>query len=125
MKKLVALILILVAFVGSEANAIGLPNNAYIQRQASLNANNTNEQVMENPEVNNLLTSQVKQGYADDHASTLDSASDLKEFSQAIANRIVGFISMILLSLSSFGSSLADQVQAIHSLILTDLPPQV
>lgn len=126
MKKLVAVILMLVAFVGSEALAIGLPNNAYVQRHATLVASKEGENIkLVHGKTENLLTSQVKQGYASEQSSTIGSHSDLKEFSQAIVSRVVSFISMILLSLSSFGSSLADQVQIIHSLVITDLPPQV
>jgi hypothetical protein len=125
MRKLIAVILILTALVGSEAMAIGLPNNAYIQRHAALNSDIKSNKTKTAKSPNNMMASQVKKGYADDHASTLDSASDLKEFSKAIMNRIVGFVSMILLSLSSFGSLLADEIHIAHVWMLTDLPPRV
>jgi hypothetical protein len=125
MRKLITVILMLVVFAGSEAMAIGLPNNAYIQRHAALNNDIKGNQIKNANGVNNLIASKVKERYADDQASTLDSTSDLREFSKAIVNRIIGFVSMILLSLSSFGSSLADEIHIAHTWMLTDLPPRV
>jgi hypothetical protein len=125
MGKLITVILILAAFVGSETMAIGLPNNAYIQRHAALNNNIKGNKVQTAKSSNSIIASQVKEGYADDHASTLDSANDLKEFSKAIMNRIVSFILIILLSLSSFGSSLADGIHTTPIWMLTDLPSRV
>jgi|GEM_PF-2003722 hypothetical protein len=125
MRKLITVILILAAFVGSETMAIGLPNNAYIQRRAALNNDIKDSKIQPTKSANSMISSQVKEGYADDHASTLDSANDLKEFSKAILNRIVSFVSMILLSLSSFGSSLAGEIHTAHIWMPTDLPSRV
>lgn len=123
MKKLFALLLMFIVLGSNEIFAIGLPNNAYTHKYASINSGVSNEKATTTK--TKLLAGQVRDGYADDHANTLDAPSNLQDFTQAIVNRIVGFVSMILLSLASFGSSLADGIYAANTWTITDLPPRV
>lgn len=127
MKRLTAVLLLLFFALGSnEATAIGLPTNAYVQQHVTKINDAKSSQINNatDSEVN-LLVGEVKKDYADNHASTLDSAGDLREFTTTVVNRVVSFISMILLSLTSFGSSLADEIHTAHIWVLTDFPPQV
>lgn len=125
MKKSLTVLLVILFTGSSNVFAIGLPNSAYTHKYAPINSSFSNEKATIAEKDVTLLVGQVRDAYADEHTNTLDSPSDLQEFTNAIVNRIVGFVSMILLSLASFGSSLADEIHIAHTWILTDLPPQV
>lgn len=122
MKRLVTVLSLFILISSSQAMAIGLPNNAYIKRhvpeQENIHAVHGHVQKY-------TLVSKAKSTYAAEEVSTLDSESDLHEFSKAIMDKIIGFVSMVILSLSSFGSAVADELHVVHTWILTDLPPQV
>lgn len=125
MKKLTAVFLLLFALGSNEASAIGLPTNAYVQQHVTKINGAKSNQINATDSEANLLVGKVKKDYADNHASTLDAAGDLREFTTTIVNRVANFVSMILLSLTSFGSSLADEIHVAHMWVLTDFPPQV
>lgn len=121
MKKFTTVLSIIMLLIGSQAMAIGLPNNAYIQRHSpqgqSIHKVNDNVQKY-------TLISEAKSTYAAEEVSTADSETDFHEFSKAIIDKVVGFISMIVLSLSSFSSSVADELHMMHIWTITDFPPQ-
>lgn len=121
MKKFTTVLSIIMLLIGSQVMAIGLPNNAHIQRHSpqGKSIHNANEQVQKY-----TLVSKAKSTYAAEEVSTADSKTDFHEFSKAIVDKIVGFISMIVLSLSSFGSSVADELHVVHTWMITDFPPQ-
>ncbi len=121
MRKLITILSITLLFFGGKAMAIGLPNNVYMQRHApqqqKLHSVHGDAQKY-------TLLSEAKTTYAADQISTFDSEADFHEFSRAIVDKIVGFISMLVLSLSSFGSSVADELHVFHTWAVTDFPPQ-
>lgn len=121
MKKFTKFLSLILLIMGGQAMAIGLPNNAHIQRHSpqGKSLHNVNEQAQKY-----TLVSEAKATYAAEEVSTLDSKNDFHEFSKAIMDKIIGFISMIVLSLSSLGSSVADELHVVHTWMITDFPPQ-
>lgn len=119
MRKLITILSITLLFFGGKAMAIGLPNNAYMQRHApqQQKLHSVNGEVKKY-----TLLSEAKTTYAADQSNTLDSEADIQEFSKTIIDKIVGFVSMLILSLSSFGSSVADELHVLHTWVLTDFP---
>lgn len=121
MKKILAVLSLLMFLSVSQVMAIGLPSNAYTQRHLP---QPSSKHLVNDQAKKYTLISEAKSTYAAEEKSTLDSETDLHEFSKAIMDKIAGFVSMIILSLSSFGSSVADELHVVHTWIITDFPPQ-
>lgn len=125
MKKIIALLTVLLFVSGLEAAAIGLPNNAYIQQKAEIHHRNI-EKNQDNLLLkgNELMVRKTDNISYTNKKSTLDSPGDIATYSKALVARLVHFIAATLLGFFSASHSIADEAPILHNWLITGLPPK-